>query len=58
MQQRKALAQELPVKSVVKAIKKRRLLTAADLAVIGRDCGGDPDVTSLVAEAVWLLHPR
>ncbi|CAK7009542.1 MAG: Sialic acid transporter NanT [Citrobacter freundii] len=54
MQQRKALAQELPVKSVVSKHKKSGgHFHAADLAVIGRDCGGDPDVASLVAEAVW-----
>ncbi|SUX75763.1 transport protein [Citrobacter freundii] len=55
MQQRKALAQELPVKSVVskhkKAVVISMLLTwllSAGIVVV------DPDVASLVAEAVWL----
>ncbi|VEB05089.1 L-Proline/Glycine betaine transporter ProP [Klebsiella pneumoniae] len=54
MQQRKALAQELPVKAVAlkhqKAVVISMLLTWLLSAGVG---GGDPDVAGLAAEALW-----
>ncbi len=54
MQQRKALAQELPVKAVAlkhqKAVVISMLLTPA---AVGWRGGGDPDVAGLAAEALW-----
>ncbi len=55
MQQRKALAQELPVKAVaLEAPEGGGDLYAADLAAVGRRGGGDPDVAGLAAETLWL----
>ncbi len=54
MQQRKALAQELPVKSGgAQAPEGGGDLYAADLAAVGWRGGGDPDVAGLAAEALW-----
>jgi MFS family permease len=53
MQQRKALAQELPVKAVVMRHESGCDLDAADLVAVGRDCGGDFDVSGLAAKTVW-----
>lgn len=53
MQQRKALAQELPVKAVP-APEGGGGLYAADLAAVGRRGGGDPDVAGLATETLWL----
>ncbi len=59
MQQRKALAQELPVKAVVVRHKKSGGgVDAAHLAALGGHCGGDIDVPGVAAKAVRLRPCR
>lgn len=58
MQQRKALAQELPVKAVVVRHKRRWWCRCCSLATLGRDCGGDIDVSGVAAKAVRFRPSR
>lgn len=51
MQQRKALAQELPVKAV--ALKHQKAVVISMLLTWLLSAGGDPDVAGLAAEALW-----
>ncbi len=53
MQQRKALAQELPVKAVALKHQKAVVISMLLTAAVGWRGGGDPDVAGLAAEALW-----